>query len=65
MRQTLNLQPPPAAIGIPPGRDGRLSTDDALAPGEACAPAWPCRLRLFGVIQKNGGVGLKADALNW
>jgi hypothetical protein len=30
-----------------------------------CAPAWPCRLRLFGVIEKYGGVGLKATALTW
>jgi hypothetical protein len=30
-----------------------------------CAPAWPCRLRLFGVIEKDGGIGLKGTALTW
>jgi hypothetical protein len=62
----LNLQPPAAAeIGQPPNREPWVSADRDQAAGEGCAPAWPCRLRLFGVIQRNGGVGLKADALNW
>jgi hypothetical protein len=30
-----------------------------------CAPAWPCRLRLFGVIDRTGGVGLKGPVLTW
>jgi hypothetical protein len=43
------LRPP--AVKPPPDRD--------------CAPAWPCRLQLFGGISKYGGVGLKGPALSW
>ncbi len=42
-------------LAADPDRDGR----------QGCAPAWPCRLRLFGVIDKNGGVGLEGTALTW
>jgi hypothetical protein len=61
----LNLQLPPTDIGQPPNRDGGLSADRDQAYGEGCAPAWPCRLRLFGVIPRNGGIGLKTNALTW
>jgi len=30
-----------------------------------CAPGLPCRLRLFGVIQNNGAVELRATAFTW
>ena len=31
----------------------------------SCAPAWTCRVQLFGTIQKNGGVGLKGTPFTW
>jgi len=32
---------------------------------QSCAPAWTCRVQLFGTIQRNGGVGLKGTAFTW
>jgi hypothetical protein len=61
----LNLQPPPADIVPPPNRAVGTTGDRDRAAGEDCAPAWPCRLQLFGIIQRNGGVGLKGSALTW
>jgi hypothetical protein len=57
--------PPPADLARPPGDDPWVAVEPDKAAGEGCAPAWPCRLQLFGVIQKNGGVGLKGVALTW
>ena len=57
--------PSPAGIARPPGADPWVAVDPDKAGGGGCAPAWPCRLQLFGVIQKNGGVGLKGVALTW
>jgi hypothetical protein len=31
----------------------------------SCAPGFSCRLRLFGVIQNNGVVELRATAFKW
>ena len=31
----------------------------------SCAPGFSCRLRLFGVIQNNGAVELRATAFTW
>jgi hypothetical protein len=66
--QWLRLQPPPVDLTTPPDNDPqRLATPDRAAPDD-CAPAWPCRLRLFGTlgaIDKYGGVGLKGPALTW
>ena len=55
---------PPEGLGMP---DHRLPFPaDADRDGRrGCMPAWPCRLQLFGVIDKNGGVGLKGTALTW
>jgi hypothetical protein len=64
-QQPLMLQSPPADIAMPPGYDPRLAVDRFGGTGDGCDPAWPCRLRLFGVIDKNGGVGLKGTALTW
>ena len=61
-QQRLVLQPPPADIGAVPVF-GRPPDQPGQAAG--CAPAWPCRLRLFGVIEKSGGIGLKAPILTW
>jgi hypothetical protein len=60
---TLNLQLRSADLAAPPSDKRRLA-----APGqdETCAPAWPCRLQLFGYTGKyGGGVGLKGTALTW
>ena len=32
---------------------------------KGCAPSFSCRLRLFGVIQNNGVVELRATAFTW
>ena len=64
-QRPLMLQSPPADIAMPPGYDSRLAVDRSGGAGDGCDPAWPCRLRLFGVIEKNGGVGLKGAALTW
>ncbi len=62
--QPLDPTAPPEGLVMPdrrlpfpadPDRDGR----------RGCMPAWPCRLQLFGVIDKNGGVGLKGAVLTW
>ncbi|MGA8759997.1 MAG: hypothetical protein WB611_27500 [Stellaceae bacterium] len=65
----LLLQLPRSALGASPPANLRLANPK---PAVDCAPAWPCRLRLFGVIGKNsgagnnsGGVGLKGPALTW
>jgi hypothetical protein len=62
-RPTLNLEPPSADLASPPAAGPRL----AAGPGRSgdCAPAWPCRLRLFGFTGKYGGIGLKGPALTW
>ena len=60
----LRLQVPPVDLRTPPDHNPGLGT----APdhrSEGCMPQWPCRLRLFGVIERNGGVGLKGTALSW
>jgi hypothetical protein len=57
--------PPPADIGRPPTNDPWLMAQPHQGDPSSCAPAWPCRLRLFGVIEKNGGIGLKGTALTW
>jgi hypothetical protein len=64
-QQPLMLQSPPADIAMPPGYDPRLGADRFGGTGDGCNPAWPCRLQLFGVIDRNGGVGLKGTALTW
>ena len=61
----LILQSPPVVFATPPGYDPRLSADRFGGTRDGCDPAWPCGLRLFGVIDKNGGVGLKGTALTW
>ncbi|MGH7045306.1 MAG: hypothetical protein ACREE2_02810 [Stellaceae bacterium] len=56
---------PPVDLTTPPNNDPGLATAPDRAGRDDCEPTWPCRLRLFGVIQKNGGVGLKGTALTW
>jgi hypothetical protein len=59
----LVLQLPPANFGTLSATSPRLQARPDQNTG--CAPQWPCRLQLFGIIQKNGGVGLKGIALTW
>ena len=54
---------PPANLGTLPATSPRLQARPDQNRG--CVPKWSCRLQLFGVIQKNGGVGLKGTALAW
>jgi hypothetical protein len=61
----LILQPPSPDIAGLPGDSPRLAADRSGGTGDGCNPAWPCRLQLFGVIEKNGGIGLKGAALTW
>jgi hypothetical protein len=59
----LVLQLPPANLGTLPATIPRFQTRPDQ--NTNCAPQWPCRLQLFGIIQKNGGIGLKRTALTW
>jgi hypothetical protein len=61
----LMLQAPPSDIGTPPNDDPRVAADPDEGKREGCIPAWPCRVQLFGVIERNGGIGLKGIALTW
>jgi hypothetical protein len=62
-QRPLMLQPPAPDFGSSPAPNPRPAP--ATQKDSECAPAWPCRLRLFGVIDKTGGVGLKGPVLNW
>ena len=62
-RPPLILQPPAPDFAPAPAPNPRLAPN--VSQQSECAPAWPCRLRLFGVIDKTGGVGLKGPVLNW
>jgi hypothetical protein len=41
------------------------SADDKAGDDKGCGPGLACRLRLLGVIQKNGAVELRATAFTW
>jgi hypothetical protein len=60
----LDSTAPPEGLALPE-RWPPLAADRDPGGRQGCAPAWPCRLRLFGVIDKNGGVGLEGTALTW
>jgi hypothetical protein len=64
-QRPLILQSPLADIAAPFSYDPRLSADRFGGTRDGCDPAWPCRLQLFGVIDRTGGVGLKGTALTW
>ena len=60
---TLILPPHPTDTGKPVIYDPQFvakSDDDS-----GCTTGLPCRLRLFGVIQNNGAVELRATAFTW
>jgi hypothetical protein len=61
----LMLPSPPTGPVVPPFDNPRLAPDPDQARRAGCMPDWPCRLQLFGVIERNGGVGLKGTALTW
>ncbi len=66
--QWLRLQLPPVDLTTPPDNDPQRAAMPDRAGPDDCAPAWPCRLRLFGTlgaIDKYGGVGLKGTAPFW
>ena len=60
---SLALPPYPAESGKPLIWDPLLSTKSGG--DRSCAPAWTCRVQLFGAIQKYGAVGLKGTAFTW
>ena len=62
--QPLAPTAPPEGLVMPDHRLP-LAADPDQGGRQGCAPVWPCRLRLFGVIDKNGGVGLEGTALTW
>ena len=64
-QRPLILQSPPADIAAPSGYNPRLGADRLSGTHDGCEPGWPCRLQLFGVIDRNGGGGLKGTALTW
>src|SRR5271169_6484513 len=64
-QRPLILQSPPADIAAPSGYNPRLGADRLSGTHDGCEPGWRCRLQLFGVIDRNGGVGLKGTALTW
>ena len=60
---TLSLPPHPTDAGKPVIYDPQFvakSEDDS-----GCAVGSQCRLRLFGVIQNNGAVELRATVFTW
>jgi hypothetical protein len=59
----LTLPSYPAEIGKPVNGDAQFEAKGERA--QSCAPAWTCRVQLFGAIQRNGGVGLKGTAFTW
>ncbi len=63
--QPLDPTAPPKGLVMPDRRRLPLAADPDQDGRQGCAPAWPCRLRLFGVIDKNGGVGVEGTALTW
>jgi len=60
---SLTLPPFPAETGEPVMGDGQFAPRGERE--QNCAPAWTCRMQLFGTIQRNGGVGLKGTAFTW
>jgi hypothetical protein len=58
----LTLPPHPTDAGKPVIYDPPFV---AKSDDKDCAPGSSCRLRLFGVIQNNGAVELRATAFTW
>jgi hypothetical protein len=59
----LTLPPHPTDAGKPLIYDPPFAAKSEDEKG--CAPGFSCRLRLFGVIQNNGAVELRATAFTW
>jgi hypothetical protein len=62
-QKPLILQPPAPDFTSLPMLNQRPAS--GVQKDSECAPVWPCRLRLFGVIDKTGGVGLKGLVFTW
>ena len=60
---TLSLPPHPTDAGKPVIYDPEFVAKSGENGG--CAPGFSCQLRLFGVIQNNGAVELRATAFTW
>ena len=60
---TLTLPPHPTDAGKPVIYDPQFVTKSEDDSG--CAAGRLCRLRLYGVIQNNGAVELRATAFSW
>jgi hypothetical protein len=59
----LALPPHPTDTGKPVIYDPQYLAKSEDERG--CAPGFSCRLRLFGVIQNNGAVEIRATAFTW
>jgi len=57
------LPPFPTDVGKPVIYGSRFITKSDE--DKSCAPGFSCRLRLYGVIQNNGAVELRATAFTW
>jgi hypothetical protein len=57
--------PRPADTGKPVIYDPQFVVNGERDSRSGCSPGLQCRLRLLGVIQKNGGVELRATAFTW
>lgn len=69
-QQTLREGPAPLALPPHPTDTGKPVIYDPQFVAKSddekdCAPGFSCRLRLFGVIQNNGAVELRATAFTW
>jgi hypothetical protein len=69
-QQTLGGGPAPLALPPHPTDTGKPVIYDPQFVAKSddekdCAPGFSCRLRLFGVIQNNGAVELRATAFTW
>lgn len=61
----LMLLPRPTDAGKPIVLDPALAAEADRAWRLGCAPPPSCRVRLLGVIERNGAVALEATAFKW
>jgi hypothetical protein len=53
------------ATGVPPVADPELSAESGREPPIDCGRELPCRVRLRGVLGRNGAVALEGTAFTW
>ncbi|HEY1261583.1 MAG TPA: hypothetical protein VGF34_20225 [Stellaceae bacterium] len=61
----LMLLPHPTEAGKPVVYDPLFAAEADRAWRLGCAPAPSCRVRLLGVVEKNGAVALETTAFTW